>query len=91
MHDYVDRIALARQQGVREMDLRHLPAPEPMLRILQALPALEKGHRLLARTPFRPQPLLDRLALLGYRVEVGETKEGDAWVLVAPSDGTPDA
>ncbi len=70
-----------------EMDLRHLPAPEPMLRILQALPSLAPGRSLVARTPYRPQPLLDRLQPLGYRVEVVVSAAGDAWVHIVAGDG----
>jgi len=70
-----------------ELDLRHLPAPEPMLRILDALADLVAGQVLIALTPCRPQPLLDRLALLGYRAEVVVAAGGDAQVRIALDDG----
>lgn len=72
---------------VIELDVRHLPAPEPMVRILDALASLGDGQALLARTPCRPQPLIDRLATMGYHVDVAVAAAGDAWVLIAPEDG----
>ena len=67
---------------VIELDLRHLPAPEPMQCIIEALDALHHGQCLLARTPCRPQPLLDWLALEGYRVVVTVAPAGDAQVQI---------
>ena len=72
-----------------KMDLRHLPAPEPMHRILEGLEALPEGKSLLARTPCRPQPLLDILDARGYRVIVIDSPAGDAWVQIfSPDDST---
>lgn len=72
---------------VVELDVRHLPAPEPMLRILDALATLPDGAILLARTPFRPQPLLDQLEADGYRVTVEVAPAGDALVRISSADG----
>lgn len=72
---------------VLEMDLRHLPAPEPMVRILDALASLADGQALLARTPCRPGPLLQRLGAMGYRVDVAVAPGGDAWVYIIHADG----
>ena len=69
------------------MDLRHLPAPEPMVRILDALASLADGQALLARTPCRPGPLLQRLGAMGYRVDVAVAPGGDAWVYIIHADG----
>ncbi|MBB5016415.1 DUF2249 domain-containing protein [Rehaibacterium terrae] len=45
-----------------KLDLRHLPAPEPLIRILEALEALAPGQSLRAITPCRqPLPLLEIL------------------------------
>lgn len=72
-----------------KMDLRHLPAPEPMHRILEALETLPVGKSLLARTPCRPLPLLDLLDARGYRVIVIDSAAGDAWVQIfSPDDST---
>ncbi|MDR7099029.1 uncharacterized protein (DUF2249 family) [Lysobacter niabensis] len=45
-----------------ELDLRGLPAPEPMLRALAAVDALAPGAVLVLRTPMLPVPLLHALA-----------------------------
>lgn len=72
-----------------KMDLRHLPAPEPMHRILEALETLPVGKSLLARTPCRPQPLLDLLDARGYRFIVIDSAAGDACVQIfSPDDST---
>lgn len=72
---------------VVELDVRHLPAPEPMLRILDALATLPPGATLSARTPLRPQPLLERLEADGYRVTVEVAPAGDALLRITPADG----
>ena len=71
-----------------ELDLRQLPAPEPMVRILDALTDLAAGQVLIARTPCRPQPLLDRLARLGYRCDVVVEPSGEAIVSITLDDGS---
>lgn len=73
------------------LDLRHLPAPEPMQRILEALEALDPGQTLVARTPCRPTPLIERLKADGYQVAVAVTPTGDAWVQISSGDGSPRA
>ena len=74
-----------------ELDLRQLPAPEPMVRILDALDDLAAGQMLVARTPCRPQPLLDRLARLGYRCDVLVEPSGEAIVSITLDDGRASA
>ncbi len=71
-----------------ELDLRQLPAPEPMVRVLDALTDLVAGQVLIARTPCRPQPLLDRLARLGYRCDVVVEPSGEAIVSITLDDGS---
>jgi uncharacterized protein (DUF2249 family) len=69
------------------LDLRDLPPPEPMLRILEALPTLQPGQTLIARTPCRPVPLIERLEAEGYRVAVATEPSGEAWVQIFAGDG----
>jgi hypothetical protein len=84
-------LRLAADAAVIEMDLRRLPAPEPMVRILDALADLGAGQALLARTPCLPRPLLDRLAALGFRGDVVVEATGEAWVHIVADDGVAGA
>ena len=86
-------LADATDDGVEtiELDLRRLPAPEPMVRILEALAELGDGQALLARTPCHPRPLLDRLAGMGFRAEVVVEASGEAWVHIVAGDGATGA
>ena len=59
------------------LDLRHLPPPEPMQRILDALEGLPAHARLEALTPQRPEPLLPVLAQWGYAWRI-EALDGGA-------------
>lgn len=65
-----------------QLDLRHLPPPEPMQRILDALPALLPGQRLRALTPCRPAPLLPLLAERGYVCCIDDGDDGHARVTI---------
>ena len=47
------------------LDLRNLPAPEPMERILEAVETLVPGDCIEALTPFWPAPLLPILEQQG--------------------------
>lgn len=47
------------------LDLRNLPAPEPMERILAAVETLAPGESIEALTPFWPAPLLPILEMQG--------------------------
>ena len=47
------------------LDLRHLPAPEPLRRALAAIEVLQPGASLVVLTPLLPQPLLQLLELQG--------------------------
>jgi len=53
-----------------ELDLRHLPAPEPMLRALAAAGELAPGASLAIVAPRLPRPLLMELAQLGFDAEL---------------------
>jgi hypothetical protein len=59
-----------------ELDLRHLGAPKPMLRALEAADALAAGEQLTVVTPMLPRPLLIELALRGFEAEPGEPQPG---------------
>jgi len=58
-------------------DLRDLPAPEPLERVLVATASLVPGARYLARVPRRPNLLLPQLE-----------RRGLEWTLLEESDGT---
>ena len=64
------------------LDLRHLPPPEPMQRILDALETLAAGERLDALTPQRPEPLLPTLARWGYAWRIEGLAEGGARIAI---------
>lgn len=65
-----------------ELDLRDLPAPEPMQRALQAADALRQGQSVVVLTPLVPVPLLDALASRGLQTTVSEQPGGGARVLI---------
>lgn len=69
-----------------QLDLRDLPPPEPMVRILDALELLQPGQRLEAMTPYRPLPLLPMLEKLGYAWQVEDTASGHARLLIRHRD-----
>jgi uncharacterized protein (DUF2249 family) len=52
-----------------ELDLRGLEPPEPLIRILEALPRLAEGQRLVALTDRRPMFLYPKLEAIGYAYE----------------------
>lgn len=64
------------------LDLRPLPAPEPMQRILDQLQVLPAGQLLLALTPMYPAPLLPILAQWGFIWRVHEAADGTASVAI---------
>lgn len=64
-----------------ELDLRHLEAPEPMLRALAAADRLAPGEAVAIVAPRLPRPLLMELAHLGYDAEP-DTPRSDGSVRV---------
>jgi uncharacterized protein (DUF2249 family) len=64
------------------LDLRHLPPPEPMQRILDALEVLPPGACLHALTPHRPGPLLPMLEQQGYAWRLDDLDGGGARIAV---------
>jgi uncharacterized protein (DUF2249 family) len=70
-----------------ELDLRHLSAPEPMLRALDAADALAPGEVLVVVTPILPRPLLMELAARGFEADPGEPQhDGSVRVLIRRPD-----
>lgn len=65
------------------LDLRHLPPPEPMQRILDALEALPARACLVALTPFRPAPLLPLLEAREWAWRVEDLAGGGACIAIA--------
>lgn len=64
------------------LDLRHLPAPEPLLRIERALTDLPAGAVLHTHTPMLPRPLLARLEAAGWRYALRLFPDGTAMVAI---------
>lgn len=64
------------------LDLRHLPAPEPMARALGAVDELAPGQSLVLLTPLMPLPLLHALELRGFTATAQPLRDGCARVVV---------
>ena len=64
------------------LDLRGLPPPEPMQRILDALDALAPGACLQALTPHRPGPLLPVLEQQGYAWRLDDLSDGGSRIAI---------
>jgi len=60
----------------RRLDLRGLPPPQPMERILAALATLPPGGHLFALTPMRPLPLLPVLEADGFHWRLRDLQGG---------------
>lgn len=69
-------------ETVPELDLRGLPAPEPMQRALQAAAALQLGQSVQVLTPLLPLPLLDALKARGLETHASMLPGGGARVLI---------
>ena len=68
--------------GTPVLDLRALPAPEPLLRALAAADALAAGASLDVLTPMLPLPLLQQLMERGLRASAQLLADGSARVHV---------
>ncbi|KAF1700448.1 DUF2249 domain-containing protein [Pseudoxanthomonas suwonensis] len=64
------------------LDLRHLPPPEPLQHILEALDALPARAVLVALTPFRPVPLLPMLEAQGSAWRLADLPEGGCRIAI---------
>lgn len=80
---------IRREEGTRMaggssgvLDLRELPPPEPMMRVLGAVAALAVGERLVVRLARDPLLLYPRLAERGMRVETVAGDHGEVWLTV---------
>lgn len=68
------------------LDLRELPPPEPMERILEVLRMLPPGWHLVALTPMRPLPLLPMLDADGFAWRIRDLVQGGAALTVCRGD-----
>ncbi len=73
------RRAAAAAGGIRELDVRGLEPPEPLVRILEALESLAAGEQLRARTDREPCHLFGEAAQRGFRHESREQPDG-SWI-----------
>ncbi len=64
------------------LDLRHLPAPQPMACALDAVDALVPGGTLVLLTPLMPMPLLHALDVRGFTCTAQLLRDGCARVQV---------
>jgi hypothetical protein len=64
------------------LDLRHLPAPEPMQRALAASERLAAGNSIEMLTPLLPLPLLQVLEARGFEAQASLLADGTARVRV---------
>ena len=69
------------------LDLRDLPAPEPLLRALAAVDALAAGAVLCVLTPIRPEPLLEQLRSRRLAYSIAAHAGGGCAVTVWSEDG----
>lgn len=74
-------------EPIRSLDLRDLPAPEPLVRALDAARALQPGEVLEVYTPLLPGPLLELLGEEGIDAQVTRLDEGGARVWVQRPTG----
>ena len=72
-----------------ELDLRDLPAPEPMVQALSAAAALQPGQSVAVWTPLVPEPLLELLRAQGLQTTVSIPPDGGARVLIHRPDPDP--
>lgn len=73
------------------LDLRDLPAPEPLLRALAAIDAIAPGARLCLLTPMLPLPLLEILRERGLAFSTAPCGDGGFQVVVGNDDGAAGA
>lgn len=62
------------------LDVRDLPAPEPMQKILETCATLKPGETCIARTPRYPHSLSTRLEERGLMFQIQEELDGSALV-----------
>ncbi len=64
------------------LDLRALPAPEPLLRALDAVDALAPGQVVVVLTPLLPHPLLVELEARGLLWQASERADGGSEIRI---------
>ncbi|HET7769317.1 MAG TPA: DUF2249 domain-containing protein [Chloroflexota bacterium] len=80
--DVPEREAETAEAPVVHIDVRELPPPEPMLRILEALEHLPPGSTLLVTHARRPIYLYPRLDALGCTHETRELGPGNVEIVI---------
>ena len=68
--------------AVKRLDLRALPAPEPLLQALAAADALQPGQALEVLTPLLPAPLLEALESRGLHWRAEPCVDHGIWVAI---------
>ena len=68
--------------AITTLDLRALPAPEPLLQALAAADALQPGQEVAVLTPLLPAPLLALLDARGLRWESAPCADGGVRVTI---------
>jgi uncharacterized protein (DUF2249 family) len=72
-------------ETTHEIDVRGLPPPEPLMRVLEAVATLVAGARLVAVTERRPLHLLAELDARGLSHRCEETADGSWRTTIARS------
>ena len=67
---------------MNRLNLRELPAPEPLLQALAAADALEAGQQVEVLTPLLPTPLLEGLAARGLHWQTEACADGGVRVVI---------
>ncbi|MBF0418365.1 MAG: DUF2249 domain-containing protein [Magnetococcales bacterium] len=65
-----------------DLDVRNLPPPEPMLRILEAVTHLRPGARLRVIHNRVPHPLYPRLLERGLQVETEHVQDNEIHLVI---------
>lgn len=71
-----------REDAISRVDLRHLPAPEPLEQAMIAADALAPGAKLEVWTPMLPIPLLQLLEARGFTARTELQTDGTARIFV---------
>ena len=82
--DVIEKILNTKSFDMVELDVRSLPMPQPMERILETLGQLKANEGLFVQHKKVPLYLLEELGNLPYRVFVSEIAEGDVRILIHP-------
>lgn len=81
MHES-DASDVSHEDAIPCLDLRHLPAPEPLERAIAAADALTPGGKLEVWTPMLPVPLLQLLDARGFTASAELLEDGTARIVV---------